>query len=251
MDSPKYPIKLSELAEKWNKREKDLLLWIIEGKMEVQCWYNGHLIPIDSNIRLFYPVTDIYSSWVRPDGGSLYSLHSNQCVDLTRFRTHFSSLDYFSPAKISSPNDTALSPTKFPIKLDDLFIQIIEVERMEREHPELISKKTEQLTAKESEIERQPIKQKVKKEKGFHLLPSEKKSLLKMLIGMTHHLKYDPEAKKSDVPGIICKKVHEAGLTIDETTVKKWLDAAAKLKDRMVEDDKEKLKDLQERQKNA
>ncbi len=55
-------------------------------------------------------------------------------------------------------------------------------------------------------------------------------SLLKLVIGMaTGRYEYDPDARRSTVPKVICGDVNLCGHSIDEDTVRKWLGEAAKL----------------------
>src|SRR5205814_10371881 len=56
----------------------------------------------------------------------------------------------------------------------------------------------------------------------------ENQTLLKLVIGMAiQGYKYDPIAKRSDIPNEIARDLQALGLKIDDDTVRKWLRLAA------------------------
>jgi len=63
---------------------------------------------------------------------------------------------------------------------------------------------------------------------GESLNPSERKSLMKLTLGMAMaKFRYDPTASRSSAPKNICDALDSRDLTLDQDTVRKWLKAAA------------------------
>ncbi|GEM_PF-4970756 len=90
----------------------------------------------------------------------------------------------------------------------DLVVLKEEIERLEDLYPELS----------------------LRQKNGGELHPSERKSLLKMILGMAvGGYTYNPDQKKSNVPKEIADDVAKVDMSIDPDTVRKWLKEAANL----------------------
>lgn len=64
------------------------------------------------------------------------------------------------------------------------------------------------------------------------LHPTERDSLLKLIIGMAiDGYGYDPKASRSPVPREIAEHLESRGLSIDDDTVRKWLNRAKEVHD--------------------
>lgn len=104
------------------------------------------------------------------------------------------------------------------LKRDDVFIVLSELERFEAEHgidSDLKAKTPEKITSSSAVI-------------GEKLHPKERETLLKIVIAMAiGGYAYNPAAKKSSTPADIKEDVEKLGLTIDDDTVRKWLQKAA------------------------
>ena len=154
MDLPMGPIKLSELANKWNKTVSDIIN-LLAADMTAGCWYSGPIIT-DGCFRMGFNSerpgkSDIerHEGWVVPRGCDLAPLLTQKNVKLKCFGL----MTYPAPppSMVSARHSPAEShPPGFMeyseliITFDDLVIMPSEVTRMEREYPELTVKETEQ-----------------------------------------------------------------------------------------------------------
>lgn len=238
MGLSKTPIKLSELARKWDKKESDLIGWLATGKIEAYFWYEGFVISTGA-IVLKQGDYRRFFGWVAPDSSELEPLQNNTRVKLTIFRQFDPFLpphkapQGFNPATIGG--DDFLKKTHYTITPADLFIMSTEVARLEDEDDELTREKLEQHAVEESGEEIQPTKKEEKTKNNSTFYPAEKKSLLKMIIGMAERsYKYKLEDNKSDVPAKIVNAVEIAGLSIEADTVREWLKKAAEMRDEIL-----------------
>jgi hypothetical protein len=84
------------------------------------------------------------------------------------------------------------------------------------------------VAAIEARVERVSSKQSRKQQPD--LLPKERETVLKLIIGMAiKGYAYNPALARSEVPAEITSDVHKLGLSIDQDTVRKWLKEAAQV----------------------
>ena len=144
MSLPKSYVKLSGLAEKWNKTTADLIAWITAAQMRAAFWYDGPVVspPIaNEEIRCF----PSYEGWGVPSVAELEPLLANKTAKVTWFHpiSCIQRHSFLLPA--SEPDQDGISrPSCIDITVEDLFVSPEEVERMERESPELIENNVEQ-----------------------------------------------------------------------------------------------------------
>jgi hypothetical protein len=111
----------------------------------------------------------------------------------------------------------------YTVELNDILITRAELNRFEAEH----NINADDLAGQQNRQEELVVATPVTVPK---LHTKEKESLLKMIIVLAvDAYRYNPDDKKSTVPGEIASTAQQLGLSIDVDTVRKWLKEAASL----------------------
>jgi len=199
-------MRLIELAKKWNKHENELIVWIADGKMEAYCWCECELKVNYHGIQIRVPPP--VNNWVKPVGEELLPLQSKKSVVLRHVIPWGENL-----------SRTVTLNEGLNISIDELVVMEREVERMEREYPELVEQK--------EEIEQHDTHPLHHTDAG-----DEKEILLKIVLGMatSEAYNYNPKAKYSTITNEIVKNVAEQNLSISDDTVRRGLKDSASLK---------------------
>lgn len=190
-------INIHELADKWHKNVNELIIWIANGKLRAYCWYKGRLsrrmnhpafekgLPVPP-YRSYNPS---HAQLVRPDGEDLLPLIGGK-KEKTVTLEHF----------IENSSRRLIPQTSHEISIADLVIKEEEVERMEKDNPNLTRKnKTGPYPTDNSDL--------------FNLA----RALL------NKHYKYNPDEKRSTEPSKLRYKKNGQDYTIKSETALKWL----------------------------
>lgn len=207
--------KISEIADIWSCSEHHILELAAVGKITLSFlwtgnywfYHNGKLVENDKSNPL--------NEFVNIEKKDVLNLIHGVCVEedggvetLTVSRQNGETIQPVIP---SHEENTVHPPI---IKISSLRILPEEIERFTVNHSEELRK-----------ISTNPIKD--------DLLPSERKSLVKMVFAMAvDGYGYDPDAKKSPIPNEIEIAAAKADIGITHDTIKKWLQEGAALREK-------------------
>lgn len=231
---------LPEIEKRWEKTQNLLFQWAEKEKLKISTKvsflasgrkpYSGYLTIKLTDIGFFANHEQVYiSEFVESEGQTIHPIETTRHLSGGGISSRWGYENRPPDVRITENISSVL------INRAHLVIMAEEVERMERKYPELSPTKIHKTQTISPNLDYE-FNEEIPTNLETHsynkkLLPSERKSLLKILYVMAvKGFGYDPEEKKSAIPGALADLAHELDLAITDDTIRKWLKEAATLK---------------------